>query len=144
MWPIHVRVVLPKLGRFDSCLPTHLAMKTALDLHPKRGDKFLVYRKGIIEMILAGEKTLEIRSRRFKAGRYFLGCRSCIHAAARLGPAFRIDNFGDFERLRHSHMMSADALPYNPTWALPIERVEQLSIPYKHPRGAITIVRFRP
>jgi hypothetical protein len=119
-------------------------MNTTPELQPKRGDKILVFKKGIIEMILAGKKTLEIRSRRFKAGRYFLGSQSCIHAVAQLGPAIRIDNFGDFERLRHSHMMSADALPYNPSWALPIERVERLSIGYKHTRGAITIVRYRP
>ena len=130
--------------RLYSPSPAVLAMKTAPKLQPKRGDKILICKKGVIEMILNGKKTLEIRSRRFKAGRYFLGCSSCIHAVAQLGPAIRIDTFGDFERLRHSHMMIADALPYNPTWALPIERVEQLSIPYKHTRGAITIVRYRP
>ena len=117
---------------------------TALELQPKRGDKILIYKKGVIEMILNGQKTLEIRSRRFKAGRYFLGCSSCIHAVAQLGPAIRIDTTADFDRLRPAHLMTTDVLPYNPTWALTIENAQALSIPYRHTRGAITIVKYRP
>ena len=133
-----------KLGSFDPSAPALAAMRASADLQPKRGDRILIYRKGIIETILAGKKTLEIRSRNFKAGRYFLGCHGCIHAVAQLGPATRIDTLGDFERLRPSHLMIQDALPYDPTWALPIESVEQMRCPYRHPKGAITIVKYRP
>jgi hypothetical protein len=53
-----------------------LAMKYADELHPKRGDKIMVYKRGIIELIIAGKKTLEIRSRRlrFMLTLYYVVC----------------------------------------------------------------------
>ena len=142
MWPLHSRGDCAQLRTRPPFAA--LAMKYADELHPKRGDKIMLYKRGVIELILAGKKTLEIRSRRFKAGRYFLGCQAHIHASCQLGPAIRIDTAADFQRLRPSHLMASPGLPYPTTWALPIERVQSLSIPFRHTRGAITIVRYKP
>ena len=110
---------------------------------PKHGDKILVYKKGVIENILSGQKTLEIRARKYRAGRYYLGCKSTIHAFAFLGPAFKIDSYADFERLRPFHRLQSQKLPYPTTWGLKIEHFEPLKVPYIHSIGAVNIVRYR-
>ena len=46
------------------------------------GDRILVLRPHWLNLILAGEKTLEIRGRNLSAGTYWLGARGVIHGLA--------------------------------------------------------------
>ena len=49
----------------------------------------------------------------------------------------------DFVRTKHHPKMGCTSLPYLKTFAIPIIELSPLSVRYRHPRGAITIVRYR-
>ena len=59
---------------------------------PQRGDRILVLRPHWLNLILAGEKTLEIRGRNLSAGNYWLGTRGMIHGLAILVLPFALSN----------------------------------------------------
>ena len=113
--------------------------------HPSPGDKILIYRPEYLQLVLAGAKTLEIRGSPDRSGTYYLGCRGQIYAQAKLGRAFPIHTMRDFLRTKHQHRMAActTRLPYPKTFAIPIVEFAPMFVRYRHPRGAITIVRFR-
>ena len=111
---------------------------------PSPGDRILVLRPHWLNLILAGEKTLEIRGRNLSAKAYWLGTRSMIHGCAMLEPATLIDKEQDWQELRHRHRVDSDELPYKTTYALPVRRCSRVTpIPYVHPRGAVGIVKYR-
>ena len=89
---------------------------------PLPGDRILVLRPHWLNLILAGEKTLEIRGRNLSAGNYWLGTRGMIHGLAVLQPAILIDTAQAWQELRHRHRVESDELPYKTTYALPIRR----------------------
>ena len=111
---------------------------------PQRGDRILVLRPHWLNLILAGEKTLEIRGRNLSAGNYWLGTRGMIHGFAILEPAMLINTAQAWQELRHRHRVESDELPYKTTYALPVRRCRRvIPIPYVHPRGAVGIVKYR-
>ena len=111
---------------------------------PLPGDRILVLRPHWLNLILAGEKTLEIRGRNLSAGNYWLGTRGMIHGLAVLQPAILIDSAQAWQELRHRHRVERNELPYMTTYALPIRRCRRVTpIPYVHPRGAVGIVKYR-
>ena len=111
--------------------------------HPSPGDKILVYRPEHLQLVLGGAKTLEIRGRPFRSGVYYLGSRGQIYAQAKLGRAFPIHTMRDFARTKHQHRMGCTKLPYLKTFAIPILELSPMFVKYCHPRGAITICRYR-
>ena len=111
---------------------------------PLPGDRILVLRPHWLNLILAGEKTLEIRGRNLSAGNYWLGTRGMIHGLAVLQPAILIDSAQAWQELRHRHRVESNELPYRTTYALPIRRCRRVTpVPYVHPRGAVGIVKYR-
>ena len=46
---------------------------------PARGDRILILKEPWLQMLLRGEKTLEIRGAAYSSGRYWLGCKKVIH-----------------------------------------------------------------
>ena len=111
---------------------------------PSPGDRILVLRPHWLNLILAGEKTLEIRGRNLSAGNYWLGTRGMIHGLAVLQPAILIDTAQAWQDLRHRHRVESNELPYKTTYALPVRRCRRVTpIPYEHPRGAVGIVKYR-
>ena len=112
---------------------------------PQRGDRILVLRPHWLNLILAGEKTLEIRGRNLSAGNYWLGTRGMIHGFAILEPAMLINTAQAWQELRHRHRVESNELPYKTTYALPVRRCRRVTtpIPYVHPRGAVGIVKYR-
>ena len=113
---------------------------------PREGERILVFREEWLELILSGQKDLEIRPARLREGDAWLGCKSTIFGKARLGPAAEIATEQEWAALRSRHLVDGVALPYNTTWALPLQSVMRLraGIPYVHRRGAIGIVKYRP
>ena len=111
--------------------------------HPSPGDKILIFRPQYLQLVLGGAKTLEIRGAAYKPGVYYLGARGQIYAMARLGRAYPIHCMREFERMKHQHRMSCSRLPYQKTWGIPILEIASLCTRYEHPRGAISIVRYR-
>ena len=112
---------------------------------PLPGDRILVLRPHWLNLILAGEKTLEIRGRNLSAGKYWLGTRGMIHGLAILEPAILINTLQAWQDLRHRHRVESNELPYKTTYALPVRRCRRVTtpIPYVHPRGAVGIVKYR-
>ena len=111
---------------------------------PLPGDRILVLRPHWLNLILAGEKTLEIRGRNLASGPYWLGCRGTIYGHCFLGPSILIDSAEAWRGLRFRQRVEADELPYKTTYGLPIRQCHRVTpTPYEHPRGAIGIVRFR-
>ena len=67
--------------------PPHALSRMAT---PQPGDRILVFRLHWLNLILAGEKDLEIRGRNLSGGRYWLGCRGTIFGRAILEAAIPI------------------------------------------------------
>ena len=95
--------------------------------------------------ILRGEKRMEVRGTRLKGGLVFFGCSGFVHASGILGEAVPITTDEAWRELRGEHCVGTDVLPYKKTFGLPIVKVEKLVRPvrYRHPRGAIGIVKHR-
>ena len=110
------------------------------------GERILVLRRNWLDLILAGEKTIEVRGVRLNAGTYLLGCKSKAYGRVRFGAAFEVRNDVEWRRLHPKHLVKSRSRPYKRTWAMPIESIQQFEtqVPYLHPRGAVGIVIFRP
>ena len=95
--------------------------------------------------ILRGEKRMEVRGARLKSGTVFFGCRRLARESGILGEAVPITTDEACRQLRGEHCVGADVLPYKKTFGLPILKMEKLVRPvrYRHPRGAVGIVKHR-
>ena len=74
------------------------------------GDKILVIRPYWLDLILAGEKTLEIRGTPYRPGRYFLGYNKQVLAVAQLGNPLRIVSAEHWVSLQSQHRVVTDTL----------------------------------
>ena len=110
---------------------------------PSAGDKILLLKPQYIEQILRGAKNMEIRSAPYRAGIYYIGTGGQIFGQVRTAHAVPIHNMTEFIRIRHKHHMVCSTLPYKKTYGLPIVACAPVTARFRHPRGAITIVRFR-
>ena len=112
--------------------------------HPQTGDRILILKLHWLSLILKSEKTMEIRGVAFRRGRYFLGFQRNIYGVVELGDPLRIANVHQWNELRRRHRVTSEHLPYKKTFGSPVLRVQALSaIPYHHPKGAISIVKYR-
>ena len=108
------------------------------------GDRILIVRPCWIDLIVSGEKTLEVRGVAYRSGKHFLGYKQQIRGAAQLGKPFRIATTEQWIALKPQHRIMLDEPPYKRTYGLPILSAHRVSaIPFAHPRGAINIVRYR-
>ena len=114
-------------------------------MQPRDGDRILLLKQNWLALVLAGNKTMEVRGQRLRAGRCFFGWKGAIYASATLGHAVEIHNAQQWHSLRTQHRVPEHVLPYARTFGLPILNIERLSppIPFRHPKGAIGIVKFR-
>ncbi len=111
---------------------------------PRKNDRILILKYPWLGMLLAGEKTLEIRSKPFRAGKYWLGHKKLIYAEMYFGEPRSIATEADWASLRHQHLVKGNKL-YDTTFGMPVVscRPLQKTIPYHHPRGAVSIVKYR-
>ena len=121
------------------CVPrNHLRMAA-----PLPGDRILVLRPHWQNLILAGEKTLDIRGRNLSAWNNGLRARGVIRGLAVFEPAVLINTAQAWQELRHRHRVESNDLPYRTTYALPVRRCRRVNpTPYVHPRGAVGIVKY--
>ena len=112
---------------------------------PVVGDRILALRPEWLALVLAGRKTLEVRSRRLRPGRYFLGCCGYISGHVDMGVATRATHREWRDRVGE-HVVRSRHLPYQNTWLHPLESVclATVMLPYNHPQGAVGIVIFMP
>ena len=108
------------------------------------GDRILIVKPCWINLILSGEKTLEVRGVPYRPGKYLLGYKRQTLAVAHLGTPFRITTTDEWLALRSQHCVMMDGPPYKRTFGLPILSADRVSaIPFHHPRGAINLVIYR-
>ena len=114
-------------------------------VQPQSGSRVLVLKKPWLDLMLTGEKTLEVRGRKLKGGVYYLGSRGLIHGRAVFESAFAINDEAQWNALLPKHRVCDPALPYKRTFGLLVKKVMRITPPvaYVHPRGAIGIVKYR-
>ena len=112
---------------------------------PVIGSKILVFKPQWLALVLSGKKILGVRAQCYKAGRYYLGAHGTIYAEAQLGHGIKVENERHWRRLQPKHLHSSRKMPYKKnTFVIPIESVREIRRPYRHPQGAISIVRYVP
>ena len=111
---------------------------------PRQEDKILILKEHWLNLILGGRKTLEIRGRALKAGKYWLGCRGVIRGKVVLGDAVPIPDEDTWDSLRERHRVESSFLPYKKTYGLPVTSVKKVKpVTFKHTQGAVGIVLYR-
>ncbi len=55
-----------------------------------------------------------------------------------------MENDRHWRRLQPKHLHSSRKMPYKNTFVIPIESVREIRRAYRHPQGAISIVRYVP
>ncbi len=110
---------------------------------PAHGDRILILKEPWLQMLLRGEKTMEISGAAYSSGRYWLGCKKAIHGEATFAHPRLILTEDEWDELRPLHRVDGPR-PYKNTFALKVLKVSSTKKKYfSHPRGAVTIVRFR-
>ena len=112
---------------------------------PRNGDRTLVLKQNWLGLVLAGDKTMEVRGKRLRAGAAYFGWKGTIYASATLGDAVEICDTQQWNNLRNQPRVPEQVLPYKRTFGFPIHNIERLSPPvsFRHPKGAIGIVKYR-
>lgn len=112
---------------------------------PRTGDRILILKPHWLDLILAGQKTLEIRSKKMKGGTYFIGCGGLVYGRILLEIGFPIQSEEQWNALRWQHCCDTTVRPYKNTHGMPVRKPIRMRKPvaYVHPRGAIGIVKFR-
>ena len=105
----------------------------------------MVFKETWGQLILDGAKRMEIRGRRYKEGKYWIGWKSRIRGQITLGLPMHIKDTSTWKRLQSQHCCTSDELPYRTTWAFVISNVETVvpSIAYEHRKGAVGIVIYK-
>ena len=110
----------------------------------KQHDRILIVKEPWLNLILSGEKTIEIRSAPYRPGHYFVGHKQLIRGEIVLGVAKQIWTEEEWNFLRPRHRVPTSTLPYRKTYALPVVSVQRVApTPFVHPRGAINSVKYR-
>ena len=104
----------------------------------------MVLKRPWLMWILGGDKTMEIRSRALRAGRYYLGHKKLIYGEIVLGQAILISTDEHWVATRDQHLVTTPR-PYKKTFGLPILSMTRYDkkFPFSHPPGAIGIVKYR-
>ena len=111
---------------------------------PQPLDRILILKMSWLELILAGNKTLEIRGKRLSPGKYWLGNHKMIYGSVEIGCAIPVCSVEQWQSLRSRHLCDNVVPPYKNTYALPILSAQATRrVPFRHPRGAIGIVKYR-
>jgi hypothetical protein len=113
---------------------------------PASGDRILVMRRAWLDLVLSGEKTMEIRAMPLRKGAtYFLGCKGHVYGSVVVAEVQRLDSDEEWRGLLQSHLWDRADLPYKRTFAHSLLNLaaSAVPVPYKHPRGAIGLVLFK-
>ena len=79
---------------------------------PKQGDKIIMFEEKMMNMILDGTKTMEIRGGAIKQGTYWIGCKKNITGKCKLSRPIHITTNDLWKYLRTKHRWDIDDLPY--------------------------------
>ena len=114
-------------------------------MRPRAGDKILILKQPWLNLILSGQKKIEVRGSAFRAGKYFLGHKQIIYGQVEIGEPRAILTMDKWKELEPLHLVSLPVLPYKRTFGLPVLSVKKMSkrLLYVHPKGAVAIVKYR-
>ena len=106
----------------------------------------MVFRRPWLDLVLAGEKTIEVRHRALRAGvAYFLACRGVVYGSAVVSGVVLVTSDAQWRALLPQHRWDVPRLPYRRTFANSLTSVALAvpPLPYRHPRGAVGIALYR-
>ena len=107
----------------------------------------MLFKQENLALLLQGHKNFDARKVNYRPGRYLLGCNGRIYGVARFQRAFAVEAQRVWERLRSQHRSFEKTLPYAPkTFLFNVRVSKKLNEPlaFRHPRGAVNIVVYRP
>ena len=112
---------------------------------PLVGARVLVLRQPYLDLILWGQKTIEIRHWRMRPGIYYLGHKGQIYGVVEIGVATKVQSMPEWRLMEPQHRwLNLSSLPYKATWANPILQYRPVPVvPFTHNRGAIGVVVIR-
>ena len=113
---------------------------------PMPEDPILVLEMKWLQLIVAMQKTIELRGVHMVEQPYWLASGGHIYARAEITSVHHIKTQADWDVLRPEHCMERATPPFPKTYGHRLENVEVLpqSVPYFHPRGAVSRVRYFP
>ena len=79
---------------------------------PREGDKILVVKQPWLDLILTGLKTMEIRGKALRSGRYWIGYRGIVYGRVSLDTAVRVQDKRHWQALKSLHRVEAE----EPMW----------------------------
>ncbi|CAJ1412828.1 unnamed protein product [Effrenium voratum] len=113
---------------------------------PAVGDRVLVMRQPWLDLVLSGEKTLELRATRHALGRVWLGMGGKVYGGVTIAGS-RVLSEAEFHEFADQHLWPRDAaLPYERrVCGLALTAPQRLAepIPYWRPPGAVGVNIFR-
>lgn len=111
---------------------------------PEIGDTIMIVKRDYADLILSGDKTIELRCRPIKRRCIWLGQSESKEILAKLdiGKSTLIDDH-DYQFMQSQHKCNLSQKPYKKTYAIEINRVDHIQpIRYQHKRGAIGFIRY--
>ena len=114
---------------------------------PRAGDRIMLFRPANLSLLRQGQKVFDARKLNYRHGRYLLGCNGRVYAVARFQRAFAVQTQRAWEGLRPQHRSFEKTLPYTPkTFLFRVLVTKKLNQPlaFRHPRGAVNVVVYRP
>ena len=111
---------------------------------PANGGRILVLQRKYFDLMLAGQKSLEIRCSCLSPGKWHVGHSGEIYGYLVLGQGYRIESEDQWSNLRPQHQHPSVTRPYKRTCALPVISNFLFSepLPYVHKAGAIGTAKY--
>ena len=92
------------------------------------GARVLVLKKRWLQLILSGEKTVEIRGQSARQGHTWLATGATIYAGARVC-CVKCISLAEFQQMSEEHRLQYQSLPYKKTYALSLDTARELPAP---------------
>ena len=107
----------------------------------------MLFKEENLSLLLQGQKVFDARKVNYRSGRYLLGCNGRIYAVARFRRAYAVQTQREWQKLRPQHRSFQKTMPYEPkTFIFRVLVMRKLNHPltFRHPRGAVNVVVYRP
>ena len=113
---------------------------------PQPNERIIVLKRVYFDMMMRGEKKLEIRALCLRQGLWLVGHGGELYGRVRFGQGFVISSLDQWRELHAQHRHPSEELPYRRTCALPVKDITpypENSFRYLPKRGAIGVQRYR-
>ena len=113
---------------------------------PLPGDRLLLFRKHWLDLVLAGDKVVEVRGMSCRPGGAWAGCDGRVHVWLEFGTSEYVSSVSAFRARLPEHHVDVAVLPYTRThlWPILARRILPEPVPYHRAPGPVNWARFRP